>query len=279
MGSVAGGRGGRNGGEPRGSGTALEVSCGDVWVPWNGDPHKYIEKFRMLHDFFAKEAPNIAMVWSPGDVPAYSMDPYYPGDDYVDWVGVSLYAEPYGNGDPKDNMTGTSPVERLKLLYDTYSPHKPMMLSETGISHYSHSANESFRDWAVMNLQRLYEVMPSKYPRLKAITYFNVDQGMKEAKNDYMLDDSRPIQDVYSKIIASPYDAATKTVTGRKGDTAVVLVLGDKRVTKNGAELTLEAPAQLINGYTLVPARFVGEAFGGRVEWDGKSRTVRITTK
>lgn len=390
-----------------------------AWVPWNGDPQKYIEKFRMLHDVFAQEAPNVAMVWSPGDVPAYSIDPYYPGDDYVDWVGVSLYTEPYGNGDPNDNMTGTSPVERLQRLYDTYASRKPMMLSETGIGHYSHATNESFQDWAILDMQRLYEVMPYKYPRLKAITYFNVDQGTDKAKNDYMLDDSQPIQDVYSKLISSPYflsevkqgakpaepagyvkagaavtfasharivpfikipdvyiskveyavngrivsaqtdapfsleldagdvpdgsvltvraynkagalaaeksfplgsrisvtidgkplafeqppvildgstlapvravfeamgatvsyDAATKTVTGRKGDTSVVLVIGNKQVTKNGAVQTLDAPAQLVNGYTIVPARFVGEAFGGTVEWDGRTRTVRIKTK
>ena len=71
-----------------------------AWVKWHGNPAQYIAKFRMLHDVFAAEAPNVAMVWSPGDVPANDIDPYYPGDAYVDWVGVSLYIEPYENGDP-----------------------------------------------------------------------------------------------------------------------------------------------------------------------------------
>ncbi|UUZ85497.1 glycoside hydrolase family 26 protein [Paenibacillus sp. P26] len=93
------------------------------WVVWHGDPQKYIEKFRMVHDIMAQEAPNVAMIWSPGDVPMYSMDAYYPGDDAVDWVGVSMYTEPYENGDPaQGSMLGTSPVERLDYLYKTYAP-------------------------------------------------------------------------------------------------------------------------------------------------------------
>ena len=162
-----------------------------AWVKWHGNAAQYIEKFRMLHDVFAAEAPNVAMVWSPGDVPANDIDPYYPGDAYVDWVGVSLYIEPYENGDPSlPSMLATSNVERLTRLYNTYADRKPLMLSETGVPHYSHSASEDYTEWAKLNLQRLYEIMPYKYPRLKAITYFNVDQQMDNAKNDYSLSTS-----------------------------------------------------------------------------------------
>ncbi|MBD0379097.1 stalk domain-containing protein [Paenibacillus sedimenti] len=391
-----------------------------AWVKWHGNPSQYIEKFRMLHDVFAAEAPNIAMVWSPGDVPANDIDPYYPGDAYVDWVGVSLYIEPYENGDPSlPPMIATSNVERLTRLYNTYADRKPLMLAETGVPHYSHSAGEDFTEWAKLNLQRLYEIMPYKYPRLKAITYFNVDQKMDNAKNDYSLSDSAAVQSYYSKLIANPYlldnvsqaakpadgigyvpldanhqtfakktklvpfvkipdiyigkveyalngrviatqtelpyglelqagevpegsvlqlrvfnksgkqvasrtfglssqvsvqidgkneafeqppaiingstmtplraifeklgatveyEAQTRKVTARKGSTTIQLTIDQTTVYLNGKAMQLDEPAQLVNGFTLAPARFVGEAFGGKVTWDGTSRTVTIAT-
>ncbi|MEK8129655.1 stalk domain-containing protein [Paenibacillus filicis] len=176
------------------------------WVPWHGDSDKYIRNFRMVHDIMAQEAPNVAMVWSPGDVPMYSMDAYYPGDDYVDWVGVSLYSEPYENGDPNQgNMQGTSPVERLDYLYSTYADRKPLMISETAVSHYANVPKESFTAYGTLNLQRLYGIMPYKYPRLKSVTYFNVNLEMTESKNNYLLRDNEAMMGLYQKLIAPPY--------------------------------------------------------------------------
>ncbi|CAG7606157.1 hypothetical protein PAESOLCIP111_00887 [Paenibacillus solanacearum] len=176
------------------------------WVVWHGDPQLYIEKFRMVHDVMAQEAPNVAMVWSPADVPIYKMDAYYPGDDYVDWVGVSLYTEPYENGDPQQaNMQATSPIERLDYLYDKFAERKPIMLSESGVSHYANLPDESFGDYGLLNMQRLYEIMPAKYPRLKSITYFNVNLAMTESKNNYSLRDNETIYKLYKQMIASPF--------------------------------------------------------------------------
>jgi hypothetical protein len=74
------------------------------------------------------------------------------------------------------------------------------------------------------------------------------------------------------------YDHATRTVTAVKGDTTLKLTIGQKIVTKNGKSIELEEAAQLVNSNTMVPARFVGEAFDGSVSWDGKTRTVSVKT-
>ncbi|SDC72027.1 Copper amine oxidase N-terminal domain-containing protein [Paenibacillus sp. UNCCL117] len=387
------------------------------WIPWHGDPDKYIRSFRMVHDIMEQEAPNVAMVWSPGDVPMYSMDAYYPGDDYVDWVGVSLYSEPYENGDPQQgNMQATSPVERLDYLYRTYAERKPIMISETAVSHYANIPKESFTDYGTLNLQRLYGIMPYKYPRLKSVTYFNVNLEMSESKNNYLLRDNDAMMSLYKKLIAPSYyltkieqgakpsdqtglvpledgrvfykqasitpfvkipdiyigkiafslngklleeqtappyglqlkagqvpdgsvlgltvynksgrqvasksfpltsgisialngkdltfeqppviregntlapiravfeamgatvewNAATKTATARKGSKVVSIAIGSREAYVDNKPVTLEVPAQLIGGSTLVPARFASEAFGGVVSWDGTTRTVQI---
>jgi hypothetical protein len=58
-----------------------------------------------------------------------------------------------------------------------------------------------------------------------------------------------------------------------------VLQIGSSTALVDGKPVQLEQPAQLVNGNTMAPARFVGEAFGGKVSWDGASRTVTISTK
>ena len=34
------------------------------WTAYSGDPEKYIEKWRLVHDVMAEEAPNVMMVWT-----------------------------------------------------------------------------------------------------------------------------------------------------------------------------------------------------------------------
>lgn len=46
----------------------------------------------------------------------------------------------------------------------------------------------------------------------------------------------------------------------------------------NGELKALEAPARIIQGRTLVPLRFVSEAFGNEVGWDAKNRLISITS-
>lgn len=45
----------------------------------------------------------------------------------------------------------------------------------------------------------------------------------------------------------------------------------------NGKETKLTAPPQLVKGTTMVPIRFIGEAFGCKVEWNGAEKKITIT--
>lgn len=46
----------------------------------------------------------------------------------------------------------------------------------------------------------------------------------------------------------------------------------------NGREIVPDVTPQLINGRVLVPARFVAEALGAKVDWDQENRAVVITS-
>jgi len=74
------------------------------------------------------------------------------------------------------------------------------------------------------------------------------------------------------------WDAATQTITLTLRETTVKLKIGDKKAYVNEKEVTLDVPAQIKNGRTFVPLRFVAEALGAEVKWDGVTRTIAISS-
>ncbi len=88
-----------------------------------------------------------------------------------------------------------------------------------------------------------------------------------------------PLRGVFEALGASvKFDAATKTINAVRGDKTITLRLGDATGQINGSPVPLAAPAQVVSGATLVPLRFVAEAFGAQVKWEAAQRTVTITT-
>jgi hypothetical protein len=93
------------------------------WYAWGQQPMEYIASFRRVADALRAGAPGSAMMWAPNEGGGYPFvggsaaavpgteafalldtdgdgvltiaddpyAPYYPGDDVVDWVGMSLY--------------------------------------------------------------------------------------------------------------------------------------------------------------------------------------------
>ncbi len=59
-------------------------------------------------------------------------------------------------------------------------------------------------------------------------------------------------------------------------DNKVALLIGSDKVSADGAVSTLDASARIVNDRTLVPVRFISEAFGKTVDWDEQTRTVTI---
>lgn len=65
---------------------------------------------------------------------------------------------------------------------------------------------------------------------------------------------------------------------------SLLLTIGDKQVPKPAEEAAatgslyyeLEAPPVIINNRTMVPIRFIAEAYKMPVDWDGANRTVIV---
>ena len=137
------------------------------WYDWGGrrngnDTEGYVKCFRRLRKVFdAEGADNVSWVWSPNweSQPRESwnrQDAYYPGDEYVDWVGVSGY-----------NL-GKERVARLfDPIYTKYADRKPIMISEVSAKDHGGATKA---DW-ITELQRYVEQRPA----IGAVVWFDTD--------------------------------------------------------------------------------------------------------
>ncbi len=88
-----------------------------------------------------------------------------------------------------------------------------------------------------------------------------------------------PVRGVLEKLGAEvAWVPSTRSVIATTPTMDIELHLGDRQATVNGKSVTLDVPAQEIEGHTMVPLRFLGEALGGTVKWNDATRTVTIVT-
>ena len=88
-----------------------------------------------------------------------------------------------------------------------------------------------------------------------------------------------PMRAIFEALGATvKFDKATQTVFGQKGATAIILPVGGLTASVNGQPSSLPQPAQLVNGTTLVPLRFIAESLGASAAWDPTTSTVLIQT-
>ena len=194
------------------------------WVAWHGDPPRYRQKFKLVADYIHRTAPNAAMVWSPNPVPVTGIDDYYPGDDAVDWVGLSVYQDYYSNGHTDQPNTYDSPLDQITAVYGRYAGRKPLMIAEGAVAHRELATGSDRTGWAVANLVRLYAYAPLLFPRLKAVTWFDVNEAPPYGGHhvsDYSLTDSAPVLAAWRQQTASDWwltsvPAATTPALGWK---------------------------------------------------------------
>jgi len=87
-----------------------------------------------------------------------------------------------------------------------------------------------------------------------------------------------PLRGIFEGLGATVVASPGGRIKATKGSTTVDLQLGSRQAYVNGQPVTLEVPAMAINGRTLVPIRFVSEALGAQVGWDGLTKTVIINS-
>ncbi len=84
-----------------------------------------------------------------------------------------------------------------------------------------------------------------------------------------------PLRGVFERLGATVVYEGGK-IEATRGTTTVALQIGSQTAIVNGQQTALDAPPFLIGARTLVPLRFVAQALGATVDYDGTARTVTI---
>ena len=71
----------------------------------------------------------------------------------------------------------------------------------------------------------------------------------------------------------------TKTVTITLGSNKVEMTIDSKTAYFNNKAQTLDVAPVVLNGRTMLPARFIAESFGFDVNWDNDTKTISITPR
>ncbi|MGD0191411.1 MAG: hypothetical protein ABSD74_11775 [Rhizomicrobium sp.] len=146
-------------------------------VPLDQQGPTYVAVWQHMHAIFVAEgATNAKWVWSPGSdgyqtQPNGSIKclPYFPGANYVDWMGYHVYNHSQ-TPQPYDTNAG------VLAFYDEapqWAPGKPLIQAETGAPG---SSNAQY----IWN-QSAATALPSEFPLVRAFVYYN--DGQYELKN------------------------------------------------------------------------------------------------
>jgi len=150
----------------------------------------------VVNIFRSEGVANVAWVWNANTFPPApsktkidsDLESFYPGDDFVDWVGADHYD--YGSPkSPTDNPLQVGnyldPVYAFALKHD-----KPFFLGEWGIRHAASKLTaEEQEKW--LNLMFDYF---EKHPKIKAIAYCNFKEStssQSKCKNPTWLEDNK----------------------------------------------------------------------------------------
>jgi hypothetical protein len=86
-----------------------------------------------------------------------------------------------------------------------------------------------------------------------------------------------PLRGVFDNMGYSiDWDGDTKTVTLEKDGSRISIQIGEAALYIDGSPVTIDVPAQIINGSTMIPMRAVADATGAKVLWDGDTKIATI---
>ncbi len=179
------------------------------WTRYGGDPLRYKQAWGTVYRVMAERAPNVALVWCVNHIPEKNVEWFYPGDRYVDWVGVNFYSVPFHDNDARRPGLDENPADMARHVYRLYASRKPIMVCEYGASHLSKVDRRARPAWAGDKIAQMYAALPRLYPRIKAINIFDNDNltyaTPGRALNNYSVTDDERVQAAYADAVAPDY--------------------------------------------------------------------------
>jgi Glycosyl hydrolase family 26 len=179
------------------------------WYPWSGSdnggadagaaggPAKYIAAYQHVHDLFVSQgATNVVWIWciNVADVPAEPWNhwtSYYPGDAYVDWVGLDAY----NWGTSSSCCVWQTFTDLVATPYQDYVGKKPMMLPETA----SAELGGDKAGW----INDMHTALKTEFTGIQAVIWFDINK-----ETDWRINSSPTALAAYRSMALDPYFSA-----------------------------------------------------------------------
>jgi hypothetical protein len=170
------------------------------WGPQNNKPKDFIAAWQHIVTRFKEiGATNAIWIWSPH--PAYTdYAQYYPGHDYVDWIGVTTLN--YGSVAPWSKWYSFDEI--FGKCYNELSLYnKPMMITEIG----SLDVGGNKAEW----FEAALDSIPVKHPSVKAVVFFHVnsDNSTTYKALDWSLESDSAVKKAISSSLSKWNESVT----------------------------------------------------------------------
>jgi|GEM_PF-5524017 len=212
-------------------------------------PADFIASYRYIAAKARSLCPKVELVWSPMYATRWgeSFGDFWPGDAYVDWVGVSFY---YNYADKGYTAPAWLEHNRLHQFADPLlcmkniaafaDEHgKPVIATEGG----AYKNGPKGEAYAAAQNAKAFAVVTMVYPQVKALVYFDMNIAETDGDHDYRMTgafrtaavdaiDANP-----TLIGAGSASAATYVPLGSFSEKADSLILGATGYTYNDTDM------------------------------------------
>ncbi len=154
------------------------------------DADLYVSNFRYVASKIRDTASDVAIVWTVDDGDTTNISDYYPGETYVDWIGVQSFVS------PEDD-----PVSSIGEIIHNYGEDKPVMLTEVGVSRYDRRTGVDTTEWASQELGVMFNYIPMIYPQVKGVFLLN-DRYENDSTHHYDIYSNEDMIDAYNDVVS-----------------------------------------------------------------------------
>jgi len=173
--------------------------------PWGKQPTKFKKAWRHIWQIFHEEGANeyatwvwnpFCVFWGPDHNNDSNIESYYPGDEYVDWIGLNAYSHSpgaYGGG----FYAGFNKMfsHNIRWMHRKH-PKKPIMVAEIGYE--QTSGKPKFQ-------RETFEQIKARYPEIKAVLWWDEDWRDYKGGVDSRIDSTPKALQAFKEGITDPY--------------------------------------------------------------------------
>jgi mannan endo-1,4-beta-mannosidase len=182
------------------------------WYPWseilnNNQTGEFVTAWRHVHDIFTDVgATNVTWVWcvSAEYIDSLPLQSLYPGDAYVDWVGMDGFNWGQARGAPWQSFRTI--LEPTYQMLSTLAPSKPIMIGEVSSTENDPAAGAG-QSKAAWIKDALTQTLPNNFPKVKALVWF--DWYQPSEGYHWEIDSSKESLAAFKESIDSAYYVAS----------------------------------------------------------------------